>query len=93
MTACVDNQAAAAEPKVWQNGHLRPQSDAAVPVSDLGLQYGFGFFETIRLDAGYAPLLEDHIARFEHTWRALMPGSPPDVTWRAIIDQVLEANN
>lgn len=93
MAACTDNQAAAGEPKIWQNGHLLPQSDAAVPVSDLGLQYGFGFFETIRLDAGYAPLLDDHIERFGRTWRALMPGNPPDVTWRAVIEQVLEANS
>ncbi|MGD9188067.1 MAG: aminodeoxychorismate synthase component I, partial [Desulfobacteraceae bacterium] len=93
MAACTGSQAATGEPKVWQNGHLLPQSDAVVPVFDLGLQYGFGFFETIRLDAGYAPLLDDHIERLEHSWRALMPDSPPDVTWGAVIQQVLEANS
>lgn len=92
MAACADSQAAAGEPTVWQNGQLLPQREAVVPVFDMGLQYGFGFFETIRLDDGYAPLLEDHIERFERTWRALMPGSPPDVTWGAVIEQVLEAN-
>jgi para-aminobenzoate synthetase component 1 len=93
MAACADSQTAVGEPKIWLNGHLLSQSDAAVPVSDLGLQYGFGFFETIRLDAGCAPLLDDHIERFQHTWRALMPGNPPDVTWRTVIEQVLEAND
>lgn len=93
MAACADSRAADDEPKIWRNGHVLPQSEATVPVSDLGLQYGFGFFETIRLDAGNAPLLGDHIERFEHTWRALMPGNPPDVTWLAVIEQVLEANS
>jgi para-aminobenzoate synthetase component 1 len=92
MVACADYPAAAGAPKVWQNGLLLPQSDAAVPVADLGLQYGFGFFETIRLDDGHAPLLDDHIDRFNSTWRALMPGHPPDVTWGSVIEQVLAAN-
>jgi para-aminobenzoate synthetase component 1 len=93
MAACADNPAAAGEPKVWQNGHVLPQSAATVPVADLGLQYGFGFFETIRVDNAKAPLLDDHIDRFERTWRALMPGNPPDVTWDRVIEQVLEAND
>jgi para-aminobenzoate synthetase component 1 len=93
MAACTANPAAAGEPRIWQNGHLLPQGDATVPVSDLGLQYGFGFFETLRLDDGNAPLLDAHIERFESTWRALMPSNPPDVTWGGVLRQVLEAND
>jgi para-aminobenzoate synthetase component 1 len=33
-------------PWIWHNGLLMPHHEATVPVSDLGLQYGFGFFET-----------------------------------------------
>ena len=40
---------------VWLDGRLIHQARAAVPVSDLGLQYGFGFFETIRVEKGEFP--------------------------------------
>lgn len=65
---------------------------AAVPVQDQGLQYGYGFFETIRVDNGHAPLLADHLKRFEKTWRAMMPLPFPDVTWADVIAQVVAAN-
>ena len=50
------------------------------------------FFETIRVDAGTAPLLADHLDRFQQTWKALMPGPPPDLSWDEIIGQVIAAN-
>ncbi len=93
MAACIDSLAAESELKIWRNGQVLAESEAAVPVSDLGLQYGFGFFETVRLDGGEAPLLKAHVERFERTWRTLMPDNPPDVTWREVIEQVLEANH
>lgn len=65
---------------------------AAVPVEDQGLQYGYGFFETIHVDNGHAALLSDHLRRFELTWQALMPLPFPDVTWADIVDQVVAAN-
>jgi para-aminobenzoate synthetase component 1 len=77
---------------VWFNGRLLPRAQACVPVDDLGLQYGFGFFETIRADNGRAALLPDHLARFDRTWRALMPDDPPHLTWDVIFTQLLEAN-
>jgi para-aminobenzoate synthetase component 1 len=77
---------------VWCNGRLLPAAQAAVPISDQGLLYGHGFFETIRADRGRAPLLADHAARFAATWRALMPSEPPDITWETVIAQVLDAN-
>ncbi len=80
------------EPMVWFNGKIVPAAAAAVPVMDQGVQYGFGFFETIRVDRGVAPLLGDHRVRFEATWRALMPAAPPDLSWEAIIAQVVSAN-
>jgi para-aminobenzoate synthetase component 1 len=78
---------------VWHNGRMAPACKAAIPVDDLGLIYGYGFFETIRVDNGKAPLLTDHVDRLEKTWRALMPGPAPDLTWTDIIDQVIEAND
>lgn len=79
-------------PWVWQNGRLRHQNRAVVPVTDLGLQYGFGFFETIRVEKGFACRLQAHLDRFDRTWRAMFNDSPPDLTWRDIIGQVIQKN-
>ena len=93
MAACETNAAAIRPVIVWHNGRLQPEQTAAVPVSDQGLLYGHGFFETLRVDQGHAPLLDDHLARFARTWEALMPGPPPDLTWAAVITQVIQANH
>ncbi len=77
---------------VWHDGRLKPAKKATISMEDQGLLYGFGFFETLRTDSGHAPLLAEHLARFAHTWRALMPGEPPDLTWKEIITQVVSAN-
>ena len=79
-------------PQVWLNGRILPQTRAVVPVSDLGLQYGFGFFETIRVEKGAACRLQAHLDRFNRSWRALFGGEPPDLTWRDIIAQVIGKN-
>ncbi len=92
MAACRKDGQPDPTPVVWYNGSLIPSRAARVPVDDLGLQYGYGFFETLRADGGQVPLLKDHIARFSKTWETLMPAPVPDLTWRAVIDQVLAAN-
>ena len=91
-TACTEGPANDPVSVVWFNGRLVSADTAAVPVTDQGLLYGNGFFETIRVDAGTIPLLTDHLARFSQTWNALMPGPPPDVNWSDIIRQVIGAN-
>ncbi|MBT8340990.1 MAG: aminodeoxychorismate synthase component I, partial [Desulfatitalea sp.] len=93
LDACRNGHAEpASRPWVWHSGRLLPADQAAVSINDLGLQYGCGFFETIRVDQGTAPLLADHLARFVRSWHALMPCPPPDVTWAHIIRQVIRAN-
>jgi para-aminobenzoate synthetase component 1 len=77
----------------WLNGRLIPAADAVVPANSPGLQYGHGFFETLRADNGVAPLLADHLARLEKSWHALMPGEFPDITWTDVIAQVLSASD
>jgi para-aminobenzoate synthetase component I len=79
-------------PWVWQNGRCVRQDRATVPVTDLGLQYGFGFFETIRVQKGLACHLKAHLDRFSRTWRALFESALPDLTWEDIIHQVVEKN-
>jgi para-aminobenzoate synthetase component 1 len=77
---------------VWINGSLEPQEQAVIPITDLGLQYGYGFFETIRVDHGNLKHLDAHINRFHQTWKHLFTEEPPDLTWHDIINQVVEKN-
>jgi len=81
------------EPYVWLNGRILPQSRANVPVTDLGLQYGFGIFETVRVETGRACRLQNHLTRFNRSWEALFDTTPPDVTWEDVVAQVVEAND
>ena len=78
--------------RIWFNGRITDTDKARVPVTSLGLQYGFGFFETIRSLAGRQALLGDHLARFHRSWKELFRLPGPDVDWQAVIKQVLEAN-
>jgi para-aminobenzoate synthetase component 1 len=78
--------------RVWFNGQLVPAHTAAIPVSDPGFQYGFGFFETIRADHGNIRNLSVHIQRFNQAWKALFRDPEPDLTWDVILGQVLEEN-
>jgi para-aminobenzoate synthetase component 1 len=77
----------------WINGSIRPLEQSGVNITDLGLQYGYGFFETIRVDFGIPRFLEDHIERFNRTWRSLFGHSPPDLSWEEIINQVIQENS
>lgn len=80
------------EQRVWFNGRIRPLREVRLPVLDLGVQYGYGFFETIRVDQGRIGYPDEHIRRFNQTWEALINEEPPDITWEDVIIQVLEAN-
>ena len=81
-----------AGPWAWQDGRLIPQDQATVDANDLGLQYGFGFFETMRVENGSIRRISTHLERFNRTWDELFGGPAPDVTWRDIIEQVIEKN-
>jgi para-aminobenzoate synthetase component 1 len=83
-----------AEPEnhLWFNGRLKPVKEACVPVTDQGLLFGFGFFETIRADKGKPLYLDEHIARFNNTWENLFESRPPDLTWNSIINEVIVKN-
>ena len=78
---------------VWINGALCPARRATASVLDEGFQYGFGFFETIRVVQGQPRFLDAHLQRFHRAWKALFPDPPPDVTWGDVIGQVVEANH
>jgi para-aminobenzoate synthetase component 1 len=77
---------------LWQNGKLVSKEVASLPVGDLGIQYGLGFFETICVKNGQPQFLDDHIRRFYRAWEALFNTPVPDLTWDVIIRQVIEKN-
>jgi para-aminobenzoate synthetase component I len=79
-------------PTVWINGVLAPREEACLPVAGHGLEYGYGLFETIRAVNGRPSFLQDHIKRFERSWKALFHTDPPDITWSDVLSQVLCAN-
>jgi len=79
-------------PSVWINGVLAPREEACLPAAGHGLEYGYGLFETIRAINGRPCFLQDHVSRFEHSWKALFDPDPPDITWSDVISQVLCAN-
>ncbi len=81
-----------ASPVVWFNGLFQRQSEVGVPLTDPGLAYGFGLFETLRAVNGRPLRLGHHLARFENSWRQLFQTDPPDVTWHRIIEAVLCQN-
>ena len=87
-----DQQPDGREIWVWQNGKLIQQDKAVVSVIDLGLQYGFGFFETIRVENGTICRLPAHLERFNRSWADLLGGPFQDLTWEDVIDQVIEKN-
>ncbi|MBW1693435.1 MAG: aminodeoxychorismate synthase component I [Deltaproteobacteria bacterium] len=77
---------------VWINGMIEPLDQVGIPVTDLGVQYGYGFFETIKVDKGIPKHLKAHISRFYKTWEHLFFEKPPDLTWDEIIHQVINQN-
>ena len=76
----------------WVNGSICPLDQGVMKITDLGFQYGYGFFETIRVDQGEAKRLEAHMARFARAWQALFGRPEPDLSWKGIIDQVIHEN-
>ena len=76
----------------WVDGVIEPIDDISLPLNALGVQYGYGFFETIYAQNGFCPLLDQHLKRFAKTWVDLMPDAAPDLTWADIIGEVLARN-
>ena len=77
---------------IWKNGMIQPAHTATISVMDEGFLYGYGFFETIRVDRGKPILLNEHLERFHKTWNILFRETSPDLTWDEIIGQVISEN-
>jgi len=63
--------------RAWLDGRVIPLDEARIPLNDHGLLYGDGIFEGIRITAGRVFRLDDHLARFAVSARAIgleLPG-------------------
>jgi para-aminobenzoate synthetase component 1 len=80
------------KPWAWVNGTIKPLDRISIPITDPGFQYGYGFFETIRVDKGKPKYLEEHIQRFDKAMVHLFSQEPPDVAWDEIIHLVVRHN-
>jgi para-aminobenzoate synthetase component 1 len=69
----------------WIDGKFRPLSELMVSVEEEGFAYGFGFFETVRVERGKALRLAAHVARFRKAWEAFFETPFPDITWQDVI--------
>ncbi|MBA3036982.1 MAG: aminodeoxychorismate synthase component I, partial [Desulfobacterium sp.] len=77
---------------IWHNGILKPDDNSCVCACSEGFMYGYGFFETIRVNKGNPAFLNEHIRRFNNAWEYFFKDTPPDLTWEDIIKQVIAAN-
>lgn len=56
---------------VWLDGGLVPPGGAALPITDPGVRWGDGLFETMRAEHGRIPLLDRHLTRLMQSVAAL----------------------
>ena len=70
----------------WLDGALVDPAQAALPITDPGVRWGDGLFETMRAERGQVPLLERHLERLLASCEALMidPAPSADDVRRAI---------
>jgi len=78
--------------RVWLDGKLVNAEKAVVNVLDRGVQYGYGFFETLRAVDTRIGFLDEHLQRFNKTWQVLFNTPVPDVDWNRVIRYTLIAN-
>src|SRR6516162_9896342 len=79
-----------ATPKIYINGKYYDKADAKISVYDHGLLYGDGVFEGIRIYAGKAFKLKEHVARLYESARCIkleIPLTPAQMT-TAITDTI-----
>lgn len=54
-----------------KNGKILPIEEAAVPLSNIEYQYGFGVYENVRVKEGIPYFLKDHLERLEESARII----------------------
>jgi aminodeoxychorismate lyase len=81
------------DPFVALNGTLIPTDTASVPISDRGLLYGDGLFETIRIYSGVPFRLHSHLNRLSKAAETLrFRTTLTEQAFEATISELLSAN-
>ncbi|MCK5695899.1 MAG: aminodeoxychorismate synthase component I, partial [Desulfobacula sp.] len=78
--------------KAWVDGKIIDQDQARVSATSMGFQYGAGLFETIRVEKSIIFRLEDHVSRLNRAWENLFFDTPPDITWKDVIQLLIREN-
>ncbi|MFP4164185.1 MAG: aminodeoxychorismate synthase component I [Chitinispirillaceae bacterium] len=88
---CITSDKSEADPPVfWFNGKFLPKEKIKICADDEGFLYGHGIFETIRVQNGFPIRLAQHVDRFNRSWQYCFGTLPPDITWDAVISQVVD---
>jgi branched-subunit amino acid aminotransferase/4-amino-4-deoxychorismate lyase len=75
---------------VWLDGSVVEPDSAALPITDPGVRWGDGLFETMRAEHGAVPLLERHLARLGASISALgLDPAPSADQVRVAVQEVL----
>ncbi len=77
---------------VYHNGELIPVAEARIAVTDYGLMFGYGLFETMRAYRGKVFCLEEHIHRLKRSAEQLGIEVAGETLQKAVADTI-KANN
>ncbi len=81
------------DPIVYLNGEYVPLAEAKIPVLDRGFIFGDGVYEVIPAYGRALFRLQEHLARLEHSLRAIRIANPHDAAgWRALLGSVVARN-
>ena len=76
-----------------RNGETLPIEQAAVPLSNIEYQYGFGVYETIRVTNGVPNFLKDHLERLAESARLIeLEHAFSDESIAEAISQLIQKN-
>lgn len=82
------------DPICYSNNHFITLSEAGVPVTDLGVQRGYGIFDFLRVTQNIPLFCGDHLDRFFHSAREMrLPLKRSKEELKSIISQLIIKNN
>jgi branched-chain amino acid aminotransferase len=81
-------------PYSFVNNQFLPAAEAALPISDLCIQRGYGLFDYLKVVEGVPLYLEDHLDRLFHSATEMrLPINHSREELKAIITQLMQHNN
>ncbi len=81
-------------PNCFYNGQFIALADAGLPVTDLGVQRGYGIFDFLRVTENKPLFIDDHIDRFYHSAKEMrLPIAYTQAELKEIIQKLIKQNN